>query len=407
MEKNSKTNIVGDLIYSIGAIALMNIAAQLFVYPRLNNTLGAEGFGDVLYLLGIIGIFSGSFGLAANNTRLVIRNKHQVTNGDFALTMVVFSLAGILGSYFLVKPHIATPGGYIAFFALLTVNTYRYYCDVQFRLIINYKKYFIYYLLLSIGYCVGALAGSLISRNWCLVFLLGEAAAVMYVILDGNILTKQLRTSKFAFKALKSSAVLSLSYLMFNTILFIDRIILLNLVDSQAVSQYYVASLLGKTLAIITGPLNTIILSYLTRDKRVIDKKQFLKIIAVVTLISTVFFVACWIATPVFVKIFYPNLLESANQLAAAASLAQVLCFSSTIFLAVVLTFASEKYQFIVQLVFSIVFIGFAIPLTKAQGVFGFARAAVIANIFRFLLVCVLGYINSPNIGKINQTKAQ
>jgi hypothetical protein len=70
----------------------MNIAAQFFVYPRLNNSLGASGFGDVLYLLGIIGIFSGSFGLAANNTRLVIRNKYQVTTGTLLLQWPSFLL---------------------------------------------------------------------------------------------------------------------------------------------------------------------------------------------------------------------------------------------------------------------------------------------------------------------------
>jgi O-antigen/teichoic acid export membrane protein len=283
------------------------------------------------------------------------------------------------------------------------MNTFRYYSDVQFRLIINYKKYFLYYLLLSFGYC----SGSLILKNWSFVFLLGETLAVMYVVLKGNILTKQLAVSEFKFKVLKSSTTLSLSYLLFNTILFIDRIILLNLVDSQAVSQYYVASLLGKTLAIITGPLNTIILSYLTKDKKVIDKKQYLKIITIVTLISAVFFSMCWLATPLFVKIFYPNLFESARQLAAAASLAQVLCFSSTIFLAVVLTFASEKHQFAVQFLFAIAFIGLAIPMTKASGVFGFAKAAVFANLFRFLLVCILGYIKAPRAGKSRQNLVQ
>lgn len=401
MKKVLKTRIAGDLFYSISAVLIMNGVLQLFVYPQLNKKLGADGLGDVLYLLGIIAIVSSSIGAASNNTRLVIRNKHSVTNGDFLLVMVILSLLGVLIGFLSVRAFVGSAFELVGFLVLLVFTAFRYYCDVEFRLLLNYKRYFIYYLFLTIGYCLGVLGYYFGLERWFFVFLLGESAAIFFVITRGTILTKQLNLSQFKNVAVKNTAILAVSYLLFNSIQNIDRIILQNIVGSQAVSEYYVASLLGKTLAMLTVPLNSVIISYITNAKTKITKTQFAKMSGVVVLISAVFFVACCIFAPVFIKIFYPNLVEATKGLTVIANLAQIFCFASTIFLTVVLTIASEKMQFFIQLLFALLFVAVSIPMTLSNGVYGFAVAAVFANAFRFVLVIVIGLIKAPKSSAI------
>lgn len=58
------------------------------------------------------------------------------------------------------------------------------------------------------------------------------------------------------------------SYLITNLTLNIDRLALEHMIGHLAVTQYYVTSLIGKTLVLLVAPVNTIIISYLTRNRR-------------------------------------------------------------------------------------------------------------------------------------------
>ena len=44
------------------------------------------------------------------------------------------------------------------------------------------------------------------------------------------------------------------------------------MIGGTAVTEYYVASLIGKTLVLLVAPVNTIIISYLTKEKKVLGK---------------------------------------------------------------------------------------------------------------------------------------
>ena len=43
----------------------------------------------------------------------------------------------------------------IGVFALFLLTVFRYYGDVEYRLNLNYQRYFIYYLLIGVGYLAG------------------------------------------------------------------------------------------------------------------------------------------------------------------------------------------------------------------------------------------------------------
>lgn len=43
----------------------------------------------------------------------------------------------------------------IGVFALFMVTVFRYYGDVEYRLTLNYQRYFIYYFLIGVGYLAG------------------------------------------------------------------------------------------------------------------------------------------------------------------------------------------------------------------------------------------------------------
>ena len=83
--------VFGDLFYSIGAMALMNIVLQFAVYPLVNKTLGEKIFGEMLFWLGIVSVLAPSFGTAVNNARLVFPDRDSVKNGDYDYVLLLFS----------------------------------------------------------------------------------------------------------------------------------------------------------------------------------------------------------------------------------------------------------------------------------------------------------------------------
>ena len=49
-----KKKIAADFLYCVGAVGMMNAVLQLIVYPVINNRVGENEFGNMLFLLGIL-----------------------------------------------------------------------------------------------------------------------------------------------------------------------------------------------------------------------------------------------------------------------------------------------------------------------------------------------------------------
>ena len=94
-----------------------------------------------------------------------------------------------------------------------------------------------------------------------------------------------------------------------------DRLVIKQVLGNEQVTWYYVVSLIGKTLVLLIAPINTIVISYLTRRKELLTRSQFGKAVLAGSGVSFVFFLACQVGTPLFVWIFYRNLYDSVRGL--------------------------------------------------------------------------------------------
>ena len=379
-----------DFIWSIAALVTMNGLLQLFVYPFLNRQLGEAEFGNVLYVLGIVAVFAPSVGLAANNIRLVESREKKVLNGDLALAMLpLLAVSGII--FFAVcNGYFSGVADYIAAALLLVLTTLRYYGDVEYRMTLNYKGYFVYYLVLSLGYIAGALLYPL-TKSWVLCFLLGEAAVWLLLAVKGHVY-RPLQKSENTLAISKKVLVLAASYLLVNMVLNLDRVLLQHLIDSSTVTVYYVASLLGKTAALLVGPLNGVVIGYLTKGKtKPITKKSFSFVLLAVLVAGTVLFAGISIVMPIFVKLLYPDIYGDVLSVSALANLSQIICFASSLLLTVMLTFCSERWQLAIQLVYAALFFVLSISFTKAGGLQGFVSASLAANALRLVFTAGAG----------------
>lgn len=393
----SKTNqkrIVSNTAYTIGGALLMNGVLQILVYPLLNRIMGSDQLGELLYLMGLVAILCPSVGQALNTSRLVVRRDYEVSNGDYNILLLLFGGVGTIAALIVAKASMTTPLMILWTVILLMATIFRYYGDVEYRLNLNYQKYFIYYAVLTVGYVAG-FGLYLITKNWFLVFIAGEAAAIIYLAATGTVFSGFFDRSKWFNKAFQRGGFLVFSYLITNLTLNIDRLVLENLIGHLAVTQYYVTSLIGKTLVLLVAPINTIIISYLTRNQKRMNRKQFLTFTGIGVGVSFVFFICSQIGTPIFVRLFYGDLYDSVKEMITVVNLSQILGVLSAYLFIVVLTFTEEKWQLILQIFHLAVIVALVLLFTGSNGIMGFAEAVLIANTIRVAAVILLGLIKA------------
>lgn len=386
--------VTGDLLYSITAVGIMNMVLQFIVYPLINYRIGSGRFGDMLFYMGVVNILAPSFGIAVNNTRLLLPDREKAHNKDFIYVLTIFALIsaiiGCIVGIYRKNVWLST----ILFAAIIISTIFRNYSSVEFRLLLNYKKQFIFYMILSIGYLLGLLLFWLTER-WELVYILGECSAVFFVVITGHIYKNLHNYSAKRNLILKNSFTLALNYLITNLMLNLDRIVLLRFVGNEAVSQYYVLSLMGKTIAIISGPLNGILIGYLTKDNQRIDRRGFIKAGGIMLAVGSVFLLGCLIATPIYIKLMYPNLYGSVISLNLIVNLSQIFYFLAGILVVITLTVCSAKSVLIVQIIYSAIFIILSVGLTSYLGIQGFSYAALVSNMIYFILIYLLGFFST------------
>ncbi len=391
---NKKVQIASNTVYTIAGALVLNGVLQLLVYPQLNARMGAEANGTVLYIMGLVSILGPSVGQALNNARLVMRRDKDVKNGDYNTMLFLFGAVGIAAALIIARHSISGVFSYVMTAILIMITIFRYYGDVEYRLNLNYKRYFIYYLLISVGYAAG-FAVYLMRGSWFFIFMTGEAAAFAYLYFTGSIYRKFFERSQYFSLAAKRGSILVLSYLVTNTTLNIDRLVLKSTLGGTAVTQYYVVSLIGKTLVLFIAPINTIIISYLTREKHALGRKRFLTFAGAGLLASFVFFLFCQIATPIFIRLFYPDLYDSTRQLVTVVNISQILSMLSAYLFILVLTFTGEKWQLALQTGHLIVLCAAIYIAIGSGSLLTFSIAVLAANALRIAAVLVLGFVKS------------
>lgn len=383
--KNIVSRVAVDFIYSLTGFVVMNAVLQFALYPQLKSQLGADYFGQILYVISILSIFSISFGSAADNSRLILRKETPTSNGDYNLSILIFSVVSIGFSYPLLLW--VTPEENMWLVELLLVLTLlRYYSGVQFRMNLDYRGYLFYYLSISTGYIVG-LALFLLGANWIIAFLIGELFAFVYVLIFGEIYRGPYFVLSNFIRCFTSISQLSLANLLNNSVQNLDRVLLIFLIGAVANSQYYIVSLLGKTLALIIVPVNSIMIGYLTKGKQIIHFADFLKLLSAIFFIGVFALLGCIYFTPIFLNFFYPGMLSGVQDFIFLASLGQIFCFTSSILLTILMTMASEKWQIGIQTIYVLVFLILTVELSLRNGLMGFVWGVMLANLIRFIIV--------------------
>ena len=179
----------------------------------------------------------------------------------------------------------------------------------------------------------------------------------------------------------------AISTLIFNA----DRIALKAFIDETAVTSYYLASLLGKTMALITTPLNGVIVGYLAKYKGDLKAKLMSIITAASLAVIALATAGCTIGSHIIIPILYPDQYASVKEYFVMTNLAQIFYFAANVITVVLLRFAKSRYQIYVNVAYALAFCIICLPLAAVHGFKAFCIGLLATCFIRFLTAILLG----------------
>ena len=390
----SKKKILADSVYSTLGLVFMNAVLQLAVYPLWERKLGADALGDILYLISLMNVFAVSMGVSVGHARMRKSASAKTHNTPYLVILGCASLVA-LDVAFLISMLAGAEldlAGTILYGLLMCATMLRYYADVEYKLYLNYKKFFIYYALIGAGYIVG-IPLFYLTQRWQLPLLVGELFGLGYVLFRGRIFridyepfTPELDfTARLVFVLLGAEVI---STFIFNA----DRIILRSLIGSAAVADFYVASLFGKTVALLTVPLSGVIIGYLAKYRGLLSVRTMNMITAFSGIGILLGTAACTGASHLIIPLLYPNQSDVVRVYFISANLSQVLYFAANVVTVILLRFARSKYQLYVNAAYAISFVAICIPCAVFGGLRVFCIGLALTCLVRFLFAVGLGY---------------
>lgn len=376
-----------DFLYTFGAQIVLNGVQHLLVFPWINKVSGPEVTGHILACLSIVFIFAITFGVGINNVRLVEDRKNTGTNGDY---LAIVLLGGFLFSIIIFtanKLGFDPKVNFFWFFILNFLTMIRAYGDVDFRIKLEFSKYFIYYALISVGYFFGVLIYWK-TNNWTHIFIPGELAAIIMLIFRKFIFKLAFPTNKLPF-LIKSVLFLFLSTVMMQLVVSGDRLILKYFLGDRTVTAYSSLSLAANTANMIFIPLGALLLSYLTAKTIPLNKNALYKVSISWIGISLFIFLCTVIASPIYVKLFYPNVYDEIVSLNILVNFGLVMACCGLLFRMYLIATASTTVVFVFEFSFTFLYLVLSIIFTKDYGVLGYALAVLISRSLR----CITGAI--------------
>jgi O-antigen/teichoic acid export membrane protein len=391
--KNKK--IFVDISLNLAGSFLLTGLTQIVMYPVISSQVGSNTLGTVLTITGIINALGVVFGGTLNNIRLINNNIYTKENiqGDYKL----LSLFGQIISAILAVSISLLFKSQLSWGELFTIPVItmlvmmRSYLNVYYRIELDYSKIFYQLLAVCIGYVV-SIPVFFYFQFWPIIFIIGEITGFMYSLKTTEYLKEPLVKTIMFKKTLKESLQLGSSNLIYNLLLYLDRLIINPLMGAEIVSVYFVASFIGKMLGVIFQPISGVILSYISKSDNNSGKKLFGSIVIVGIFIGLVSIFLSEGLSLIVINYLYPDLIDAASPYFFIANLGASLGIIGSLFQPVALKYCPMIWQTIIQSVYFIVYVILALVLVHFNGLFGFCLAVVMSNSVRMILYFAVSF---------------
>lgn len=394
-----KRKFTKDIILNIIASGAPTIVLQLILYPLIALETTSDSYGEMISFIAWINLSAISMGSVLNNTRLIKNDLYRSdkVSGDFNILLIYYSIINqivvICGLIFLSESI-----GFInllllvVFSAILLVKSY---IIVEFRLKLNFINILLDSVFMMIGYFIGYLIFTMIGY-WEIMFLSGSLLSLIFVLAKTEKVKEPYRKTKYYRKTKRTANSLFLSVAINSLTVQLDKIILLPLLGAHAVTIYYVGTLLGKLFGLVFSPINSVILSYLSKIKHP-DKNIFIQALTFSIFIGVIFYALIIYLSDYILSFIYPTYVDESIKYVGITTATSILISINGILNSFLLKFKNVKWQVIINIGYLVQFLVMSIIFLKLYGLIGFCYGILISVITK-MIVTIFVFMFTPNL---------
>lgn len=399
-----------DSALNVVAVALPTAALQLLVFPMAAAGLDSNSYGLLTTVFALMNLVPGTLGLALCNIRLLYSSNYteKSLSGDFPLLLrgvCLLAAIPITAILFFYGVH----GFQNMIFAIATsfVWLMREYFGVAFRIRLDFKSILFCNIGLAAGYVLGYASFS-VSGCWSIILFTGQLISLVLILSQTDLWKEPAIKTELYSKVRADVAQFSAAAFLSRCISYSDRVLLFPMIGGHLVSVYYVSTLIGKMLSMIITPLNTVLLSYISRGRSK-PVKLFVSLLLSGLALSLVGFIVVLLVAKPVLKILYPQFVEEAMIYLPVSSAAALIYSVSTVVNSFLVRFYDMSWQTRINAVLLVVYVLSAYSGYLIAGLLGFCIGYFSVNVLQLLIiVCVFFFkpIDSKTLSNRNTSES-
>lgn len=398
MNNKFKKNIK-EILINVSAFGIYIVAQQMLLMPFLSKVTDSESFSFYVVFLTIFNIICTVIGEDLGNVRIV-NLSNGTNNSEKTYKLVLNLLMIIIFPVCLVFVCVIFNRGIL--FYLLSVGTFivgvkRFYLLSKVRFIEKYHLIVISNIAYIISILISMSLYSVLIENPMWIFFISEiiSYSVLFFLTKSSLTKETHQISQSIKQIFRDYSKLSMSSLILNLAVYLDRFTIIPLVGVNYVSSYYSTTSMSKLLSLITNPLSNWLFIKLSRSSQEgISKIWNLTIRALIPAMFLLTIISGSVSL-IGVAILYPENLENVWGLLIPVSIATSASLITAFLKPVILIQNKSDILLKSNLVYAICFFLFAVILSRKYGVVGFAYSSSIGRIIQLMMNLILGALKS------------
>lgn len=396
---------------NIIATAIPTFVLQLLILPNLAKFMSDDNYGALVTILALLNVLPSTTGNVLNNIRLLYDEnyKEEGLQGDFNVILTILEVFNFLTVIVFLLFYL--PG--VTWWSLLLTGLVtmlwlaREYFIVAFRLVINYKAILLCNIICVAGYGVGYVLFRLIG-DWQYIYIFGHLFSLVYCIIRSPLWKEPFKITA-RFKRTSTQGLLLLIAKVFNRVLtYADKIIIFPVLGGALVSVFYTATVFGKVVSLVITPINSVVLTYLSKVKNKKDN-MFKSALLIGIVVCAVGYVVCVAISRPVLSILYPQFVDDAMNYIFVTTGTTVLYALTSIVDPFIMKFFDMKWQIAINGGTVVVYLALCITLLSFWGLMGFCVGALLTNALKLLFMIFIYYrckaLNFEETGEKNETK--
>ena len=248
---------------------------------------------------------------------------------------------------------------------------------------------------MTLGYFVGFICFKIFGY-WELIYIIGFLSSYVGFYGYYNDIFEKISITSYFKKIAKNMATLTLATFFSKLLLYSDKLIIYPILGGASVSIYYVATVLGKVVSLITTPMNSVLLSHLSTE--VINKELFLKkLLFYGSILSVVIYILIVQSSNYILTILYPQYVADASKYIPITSIVIIISSFSSCLNSFILKFYAILWQTIINSISLVIYIVLCLSLSTKYSLYGFCVGSLVSVCIKLIIMLCIIKFRKPN----------